>query len=103
MCVCVCKTAGLYPQTDLHIQKYKSDNISLILSKSVFKCKNCIKKYVGSTIKTFQERFNNNRSSITRYGREQRGIPRKRFCRLFFLRRTLWGIEELKVLIIDKV
>ena len=40
----------------------------------ILSCKTCQKIYVGSSIKSFRKRLNNNESSVTRYGKGQRGM-----------------------------
>ena len=47
-------------------------------------CKKCRKQYVGSTITSFRYRFNNHKSSLTRFGRGQRGICGEHLYSHFF-------------------
>ena len=59
------------------------------------------KNYVGSTVTSFKERFDNHKSSVIRFGKGQRWVPGKHLYKRFFED----GHEELKdmiVKIIDK-
>ena len=40
----------------------------------MIKCRECGKVYIGSTTTTFRKRFNNNKSSLSRYGMGQCNI-----------------------------
>ena len=41
---------------------------------SLITCKKCGLQYVGNTVTSFRLRFNNHKSSMMRYGKEQRGM-----------------------------
>ena len=64
-------------------------------------CKKCGKQYVGSTITSFRYRFNNHKSSLTRFGREQRGICGEHLYSHFFSKGHS-GLTDVSVPIIDK-
>ena len=64
-------------------------------------CKKCRKQYVGSTITSFRYRFNNHKSSLTRFGRGQRGICGEHLYSHFFSKGHS-GLTDVSVPIIDK-
>ena len=64
-------------------------------------CENCGRVYVGSTITTFRQRFNNHRSSATRYGKSQKDIPGEHLYAHFF-ETGHDGINDIVAKIIDK-
>ena len=58
---------------------YDSEGVVYLL-----KCERCRKDYVGSTINSFRERFNNHESSLLRYGKGKRGILGEHLYSHFF-------------------
>ena len=64
-------------------------------------CKRCSKMYVGSTVTSFQKRFNKHKSSLKRLGKGQRGIAGEHLYAYFFEDRHK-GIEDIQVKIIDR-
>ena len=78
--------------------------ISTVIHKALFfliSCKKCGKQYVGSTITSFRYRFNNHKSSLTRFGRGQRGICGEHLYSHFFSKGHS-GLTNVSVQIIDK-
>ena len=65
-------------------------------------CKKCMKLYVGSTINTFRQRFNNHKSSLTRYGKGQHNILGEHLYAHFFTE-CHEGLSDLIVNIIDRL
>ena len=63
-------------------------------------CKRCSKIYVGSTVTSFQKRFNNHKSSLKRFGKGQRGIVGEHLYAHFY-EEGHKGIEDIQVKIID--
>ena len=57
-------------------------------------CKQCKKKYVGSTITSFRKRFNNHKSSIIRYGKVN-GEYRESICMHTFMEKDIEGLKIL--------
>ena len=50
----------------------------------ILSCNPCQKIYVGSTITSFRKRFNNYKSSFTRYGKGQKGMAGEQLYAHFF-------------------
>ena len=74
----------------------------IYLKSQVILCRTCAKIYVGSTIIYFRKRFNNHKSSMNRYSKEQRGIAGENVI-LIFLKLAIKELhEDLRVKIIDK-
>ena len=67
----------------------------------LIECKKSAKQYIGSTITSFRKRFTNHKSSLFRYGRDQRGIPGKHLYAQFF-GEDHHGLDNIMVSIIDK-
>ena len=59
------------------------------------------KNYIGTTTYIFRRRFNNHKSSLNRYGRGQREMPREHLYAHFFSEGHE-GLVDLSVNIIDK-
>lgn len=66
----------------------------------LFTCQICKKQYVGSTITSFRARFNNHRSSLSRYGKGQRGICGQNLYAHFYSQGHN-GLEDIQIQIID--
>ena len=62
-------------------------------------CKKCCKVYVGSTITSFRQRFNNNKSNAMRYDKGHKGIPGEQVYSNFFSN-VHEGVNDMTVLII---
>lgn len=78
--------------------EFNCDSCSVVY---LIKCKKCSKIYVGSTITSFRKRFNNHKSSLTRYGKGQRNIPGAHLYAHFFVGDHN-GLEDVSVMIIDR-
>ena len=64
-------------------------------------CKICSKQYVGSTITAFRTRFNNHRSSLSRYDQGKRGICGQ-YLYFHFYSEAHTGVEDIQIQIITK-
>ena len=61
----------------------------------LLKCERCRKDYVGSTINSFRERFNNHESSLLRYGKEKKGILSEHLYSRFFAEGHAEHLQEI--------
>ena len=58
------------------------------------------KQYVGSTITSFRKRFNNHKSSLSRYGKGQRGMCGEHLYAHFW-KEGHRGLDDVMVQVID--
>ena len=63
-------------------------------------CKKCSLQYVGNTVTSFRQKFNNHKSSIVRYGKGQRGICGQSLYAYFYTEQHE-GLKDLEVNVID--
>ena len=65
-------------------------------------CKICSKQYVGSTITAFRTRFNNHRSSLSRYDHQgKRGICGQ-YLYFHFYSEAHTGVKDIQIQIVTK-
>ena len=60
----------------------------------------CDKQYVGATVTAFRKRFNNHKSSLSRYGKGQKEICGKHLYSHFYTEGHS-GIKDFSVQVID--
>ena len=63
-------------------------------------CKRCSKIYAGSSVTSFQKRFNNHKSSLKRFGKGQRGIVGEHLYANFHEEGHM-GIEDIQIEMIN--
>ena len=63
-------------------------------------CKKCGLQYVGNTVTSFRLRFNNHKSSMMRYGKEQRGMGGQKPYAHFYTEGHE-GLMDLEIQVID--